>query len=791
MLISTSLLIGLIFLPSKNPPSGFWAFFFFDQYPWWVRLLWALGPALLTLCVARPLIKKLSGPASQLRGVRLFISLALLCVLSFCLFWALRERRFWGDAEATIKILEGTAPDKPLGVFFWKEPLDRLLAVLFYETFHAVWDWGAADSTALMSCLAGSVFVALLYVLAREVGSNRFSQFFIFAFTVGMGASQLFFGHVENYTVATLCMLIFTLTGVRFLKDKGPLWGAGLSAAVAVSVHPLAAFLFPTLALLPILKEPGLRWKNIHSSLLAMIPGLVYLVAFHVLCRALGAPELVIGANRYGGARIFIPFAQVLRAEHLWDVFQGYLLTLPLGIFLFRLKLGWVRDRVALFLAVSALSFFVYALFFDARLKRLMDWDLFAPAALPATLWVAYSGAAAGQESNLRKVSAFYVVLFSFSFTIPWILSNHLQHELDVEWGQDLIQLRRYLQTHDIDQVYLSYSGDVDPARYGFRYTPLPSHFSVEETSGFTPFVPPPGFYALSVTNLSGQSLDNPSLLDWFNHQAPIANISHSINVYQVLPADPPLTWVARCITPTLPLDDAVTVAGFGRADLRRTDFDCSSAWIYPGDGAGVYALHRDLLQQRNSRSDPVPIDHLIARHVAGARLSYVQERTALTPPFVLYEHPSSSPPPSPLSPVWTAPADTSLAALTNAPPLSGPVRLDGPLIFVGMAAYPEGNSLEVETWWQVTTGPITRPLSIMAHLLTPNGEALSVADGLGVSPLALAVGDLVVQRHRFPTPLQAELWLRTGAYWLDTMERWPVGDVPGDDALFIPLETE
>jgi len=105
-------------------------------------------------------------------------------------------------------------------------------------------------------------------------------------------------------------------------------------------------------------------------------------------------------------------------------------------------------------------------------------------------------------------------------------------------------------------------------------------------------------------------------------------------------------------------------------------------------------------------------------------------------------------------------------------------------------ASAPDRDGLEVETWWQVTDGPITRPFSVMAHLLDPDGVVLGTADGLGVSPLVLAPGDVVVQRHRFSRPeAGGALWLRTGVYWLDTMARWPVAGVPGHVVLYVALE--
>jgi hypothetical protein len=118
----------------------------------------------------------------------------------------------------------------------------------------------------------------------------------------------------------------------------------------------------------------------------------------------------------------------------------------------------------------------------------------------------------------------------------------------------------------------------------------------------------------------------------------------------------------------------------------------------------------------------------------------------------------------------------------------------------LGVDAYRDGEMLDVETWWRVTDGPIARPFAIMGHLLTPQGQVIGQWDGLGISPLSLATGDVVVQRHRFTAPpathLSDETWLRTGVYWADTQQRWTVSNgrpsrASPADVLLIRLEIE
>jgi hypothetical protein len=157
-------------------------------------------------------------------------------------------------------------------------------------------------------------------------------------------------------------------------------------------------------------------------------------------------------------------------------------------------------------------------------------------------------------------------------------------------------------------------------------------------------------------------------------------------------------------------------------------------------------------------------------------------------PAFVLYEQ--EKPPAVPDSPMVVA-GRAEIIPNPDEVRVATPVALSGPLAFLGAGVYRDGQGLDVETWWQVAEGPIARPFSIMGHLLTPSGEVLGVSDGLAVSPVELFPGDILVQRHRFDGVTGEEFLLRTGAYWLDTMERWPVADAPGADVLWVSLQAE
>ena len=80
---------------------------------------------------------------------------------------------------------------------------------------------------------------------------------------LALGTSQLWFGHVENYSIVTAFSMVASALALGYLAGKRPLWGAGLAAGAALSAHPQAIFTFPALLLLlgsQTVAAPGARF---------------------------------------------------------------------------------------------------------------------------------------------------------------------------------------------------------------------------------------------------------------------------------------------------------------------------------------------------------------------------------------------------------------------------------------------------------------------------------------------------------------------------------------------------
>lgn len=380
----------------------------------------------------------------------------------------------------------------------------------------------------------------------------------------------------------------------------------------------------------------------------------------------------------------------------------------------------------------------------------------------------------------------------------PRVLVDYTQ-----DWGQYFKALAAYLEANPGPQPEVFVFTVARPEHYGIAY---------DRMEDVARFHPQPGRYALGPGPIYGLVGRGQRLYDWFRHAAPTDFIAHALYIYDVREQ---VTWLAQCATPVPPLDPRAVSEGFAVETLRRIDFDCTRSWIYPAaplvpDGGGMdaapvsatgaYAMHDDLLSREHCGGLGLPPcrpeakDVFVARHLAQARLAYEQREFQRLPAFALFEEAQRGPVLQPREAIaYPAPIETVPAALAadTAPAAVDRAGLGRRLVFEGVATYPDGDAMIVETWWRSVQDEIAEPFSIFAHLVAEDGRPLGEADGLGLSPLAIASGDIIVQRHAFPRPESSQgLWLRTGVYWLGApLQRWSVDDHPGADALFIPLD--
>jgi hypothetical protein len=100
----------------------------------------------------------------------------------------------------------------------------------------------------------------------------------------------------------------------------------------------------------------------------------------------------------------------------------------------------------------------------------------------------------------------------------------------NVDLGQGLLELKRWMGEHDQEYVYLAYHGVGDPAGYGIRYVPLRSWFPLADDAWPAPDSIPK-YVAISTHWLVDESASNPFAS--YRGQEPAATVGHVFLIFE------------------------------------------------------------------------------------------------------------------------------------------------------------------------------------------------------------------------------------------------------------------
>jgi 4-amino-4-deoxy-L-arabinose transferase-like glycosyltransferase len=116
---------------------------------------------------------------------------------------------------------------------------------------------------------------------------------------------------------------------------------------------------------------------------------------------------------------------------------------------------------------------------------------------------------------------------------------HYMLADSNLDWGQDLRRLRRYMDQHGIAAVKLSYFGSASPAHLGLAHEMLTSanvYLMCEQGLVTARDLRPGDYVAIGATNLVGASFPEEARdeLARFRAMEPVATIGHSIMVYRM-----------------------------------------------------------------------------------------------------------------------------------------------------------------------------------------------------------------------------------------------------------------
>jgi hypothetical protein len=409
-------------------------------------------------------------------------------------FLLFAERTHYGDGLLKLKLLAtATLQDRP--PYIWKAPLEGLAGYAASQTAGAVGLPLAAGIVAL-SVSAGIIYLLAARSIAGSLSPIPGRRLLVFVGLLALGTSQLWFGHIENYSMVTAFVAVTMALVLRFLAQPGDRFDAeaqrcrdaqggddessalpasanlpasapmrqtepakrlpseaqlalvGLAGGVAVAFHPQA--LFAMLAL-PLLARPGARLRDL--GVLAITGAAAPLLTVVTLL-LLGTPPPTLENGYVGDTQLFWTWAQFSDPQQLAAAWANLWLLVPLAPLLVVIGVlavgrgegrggrgegggarGEGRSPLPYLSGVGVgLLFYLFA--FQNDLARWQDWDLYAVVGPGVTAW----GLAlwAGRAADARRQTLMAALLLpglAFAVVVAgsWVWVNHTYRLLNVD----------------------------------------------------------------------------------------------------------------------------------------------------------------------------------------------------------------------------------------------------------------------------------------------------------------------------------------------------------------------
>lgn len=293
----------------------------------------------------------------------------------------------------------------------------------WWMTAHEWWGWRVKLTYQVSSCLAGGMFVLLLLEYCRLISPKR--PWVTFLLCASGGYVQLFFGDVENYTLATTLVMAYLLASTLFLRGRIPLWQPSILLATAMMFHLVAGFLALSLAYLG-----WVAWRA-GDRRAVMVAGAAFVAViagtlgfFH--WNGLPISRLFSHSHAFGDGGDFRRMLVSPSVPYYLSLLNLMMLLVPSVVLL--VPLLWYRrislDRENLHLALACGCMMAFVFGWNARLGVYQDWNLFAPAALPISLLV-WRNVANLQVLRGRFRPIPVLGALGATHSLAWVVANH------------------------------------------------------------------------------------------------------------------------------------------------------------------------------------------------------------------------------------------------------------------------------------------------------------------------------------------------------------------------------
>jgi Tfp pilus assembly protein PilF len=485
----------LIFGAAFYPTGWNWGFHFLAFY----RLEIIIVVPLLMLLFISPAIQKIfimkislchQWFSKQHHIVRVIITLSALCGLVL-LFWVFRVKSYFlGDGQLVLRNIQHLESAKSLALEYKREPLIGFCIVILTNFFILLKQSNpGGDAYTWLSIISGTLFVVIAWQLVRYYSEDRIERYMLFFLVITTGASQLFFGYVENYSPSSVVFLLFLLLGTAYLRGTISIVWSMIVFGILFMFHFGTLILLPTFSLLLYNAVKRKQVGELAASL--FLTGAVFIA----LLQFSQYPFELFKDVLSGTGHHIVPFYLPLKSyqaynffslSHFLDVVNFSLLCYPATIILLIVSSIMIRRKQKTlptetkFVLFAALCGTVFIIILNCEIGMSRDWDVLAPISLGIPIAAIALWNTVECEKKLRYRILIMLCIVSLLHTGIWVGVNADEMKAEKRfiiladnylWGKDA-----HLNAYEELAVYYRERNDYKKAiQYYQKYIALDS----------------------------------------------------------------------------------------------------------------------------------------------------------------------------------------------------------------------------------------------------------------------------------------------------------------------------
>jgi tetratricopeptide (TPR) repeat protein len=426
------ILLFLLWFSAFFPEKRLWGINHWAYFPFWLRTI-VIGIACLSFvpAVRRKLSSFLSPPVVRIFGFlterKKLLGYLLLPLFSLVIFHLLRTKtHLLGDG---FQILDGLKSGSLTPN--WSQPLAIRIYLNSYHLLNHLFNLDGASVYALISYLAGMLFVVFAIRMALLLGKNTSTRLFVFLILILMGTAELFFGYAEHYPLLCAGILIYIFYCLKYLQMETSFLVPLITLLILIPLHFSSLFLIPSLLFL-------FLWRDEKKSLTRLVKEKITWILLLGLLILFGGLVFYLRKYNWFVLGYLMPVFHggytgshytLFSPDHIIDFLNQQLLISPIGfalcliLLILRPKNLNVKNRFLQFLLIVALAQLLFNFIINPGLGAPRDWDLFASAGLGYTVLALFLFAQLSPDSRLSHLKP-NLVIVAFLFFLPWILIN-------------------------------------------------------------------------------------------------------------------------------------------------------------------------------------------------------------------------------------------------------------------------------------------------------------------------------------------------------------------------------